>query len=300
MKLQPARGVMFVPDGTPRDRGARADDAPGRWSAHPDDLEIMRLARDSRLLRPERSVVLRRRGRRRARARRGRGHTRSLSDDEMRGASRSASRRRRPWSASTAPWRSSTTRAPRCKAPDREPARSRTLTALLDGGAALRRLHPQPGGPSRHPRGDRSRDDRGLPSAARGGPADSAARRRGLAGPRLAAPTATGSRRTRGTGEPGAALIGVFDSQIAGGKRHDLAVLGRRRANATYNASHARGCHERPEPGHGPDAFGEGQGSRSRGVRPGIRGPLRRRSEGADPSAPGSRRETRALSAWPS
>lgn len=35
-----------------------------------------------------------------------------------------------------------------------------------------------------------------------------------------------------------AALIGVFDSQIAGGKRQDLAVLGRRRANATYNASH--------------------------------------------------------------
>jgi LmbE family N-acetylglucosaminyl deacetylase len=36
-----------------------------------------------------------------------------------------------------------------------------------------------------------------------------------------------------------AALLGVFDSQIAGGKRYDLATLGRRRANATYNASHA-------------------------------------------------------------
>jgi LmbE family N-acetylglucosaminyl deacetylase len=35
-----------------------------------------------------------------------------------------------------------------------------------------------------------------------------------------------------------AALLGVFDSQIAGGKRYDLASMGRRRANATYYASH--------------------------------------------------------------
>ena len=35
-----------------------------------------------------------------------------------------------------------------------------------------------------------------------------------------------------------ASLIGVFDSQITGGKRHDLAVLGRRRAQATYHESH--------------------------------------------------------------
>lgn len=33
-------------------------------------------------------------------------------------------------------------------------------------------------------------------------------------------------------------LIGLFDSQIAGGKRYDLAVLGRRRAHATYRESH--------------------------------------------------------------
>jgi len=33
-------------------------------------------------------------------------------------------------------------------------------------------------------------------------------------------------------------LVGVFDSQVAGGKRYDLATLGRRRANATYFASH--------------------------------------------------------------
>lgn len=35
-----------------------------------------------------------------------------------------------------------------------------------------------------------------------------------------------------------AALIGVFDSQITGGKRYDLAVIGRRRAHATYHDSH--------------------------------------------------------------
>lgn len=35
------------------------------------------------------------------------------------------------------------------------------------------------------------------------------------------------------------ALLGVFDSQISGGKRYDLATMGRRRAHATYHASHA-------------------------------------------------------------
>jgi len=35
-----------------------------------------------------------------------------------------------------------------------------------------------------------------------------------------------------------AALVGIFDSQITGGKRYDLASMGRRRANATYFQSH--------------------------------------------------------------
>lgn len=35
-----------------------------------------------------------------------------------------------------------------------------------------------------------------------------------------------------------AALVGVFDSQICGGKRYDLATMGRRKAHATYFASH--------------------------------------------------------------
>ncbi|MFZ4395244.1 MAG: PIG-L deacetylase family protein [Kiritimatiellia bacterium] len=36
-----------------------------------------------------------------------------------------------------------------------------------------------------------------------------------------------------------AALNGVYDSQIAGGKRYDLAAMGRRRAHATFLDSHA-------------------------------------------------------------
>lgn len=35
------------------------------------------------------------------------------------------------------------------------------------------------------------------------------------------------------------ALLGVFDSQICGGKRYDLASMGRRKANATYFESHS-------------------------------------------------------------
>ena len=33
-------------------------------------------------------------------------------------------------------------------------------------------------------------------------------------------------------------LLGLFDSQICGGKQYDLATMGRRRANATYSESH--------------------------------------------------------------
>lgn len=44
--------------------------------------------------------------------------------------------------------------------------------------------------------------------------------------------------RVDGRDNLAAALLGVFDSQICGGKRYDLATLGRRRAHATYHASH--------------------------------------------------------------
>lgn len=40
------------------------------------------------------------------------------------------------------------------------------------------------------------------------------------------------------------ALSGVFDSQIVGGKRYDLAVQGRRRANATFLEAHEVDVHE--------------------------------------------------------
>jgi len=36
-----------------------------------------------------------------------------------------------------------------------------------------------------------------------------------------------------------ASLVGIFDSQIGGGKRYDLATIGRRLANATYHNPHA-------------------------------------------------------------
>jgi len=39
------------------------------------------------------------------------------------------------------------------------------------------------------------------------------------------------------------ALMGVFDSQITGGKRYDLATAGRRRAHATYSESHGTDQH---------------------------------------------------------
>ncbi len=39
------------------------------------------------------------------------------------------------------------------------------------------------------------------------------------------------------------ALMGVFDSQIAGGKRYDLATAGRRKAHATYFESHGTDQH---------------------------------------------------------
>jgi hypothetical protein len=34
-------------------------------------------------------------------------------------------------------------------------------------------------------------------------------------------------------------LMSLYDSQISGGKRYDLAVEGRRRANATFGESHS-------------------------------------------------------------
>ena len=51
-----------------------------------------------------------------------------------------------------------------------------------------------------------------------------------------------------------AALIGVFDSQITGGKRYDLAVAGLRRAHATLDESHHLDASRRARLLHGPHA----------------------------------------------
>jgi hypothetical protein len=54
-------------------------------------------------------------------------------------------------------------------------------------------------------------------------------------------PNGHGNRQARqrsGRTNLAAALNGVFDSQIAGGKRYDLATAGRRAANATFFESH--------------------------------------------------------------
>ena len=51
-----------------------------------------------------------------------------------------------------------------------------------------------------------------------------------------------------------AALMGVFDSQICGGKRYDLATMGRRRAHATHVAERARRSQRRVTPARAPAA----------------------------------------------
>jgi hypothetical protein len=49
--------------------------------------------------------------------------------------------------------------------------------------------------------------------------------------------TSTGSPTTRP--DLATALLQVFASQVAGGKRYDVATVGRRSANATFHTSHA-------------------------------------------------------------
>ena len=108
------------------------------------------------------------------------------------------------------------------------------------GRPARNPVHPQPGRQARHARGCRAQGDRSGAQAARSGTP--------------AAPL-TGARVWRDLDwmvdadkvafdcsaheNLQAALLGVFDSQISGGKRYDLATMGRRRANATYYAAHS-------------------------------------------------------------
>ena len=63
-----------------------------------------------------------------------------------------------------------------------------------------------------------------------------------------------------------AAMNGVFDSQIAGGKRYDLATLGRRAANATFFESHATDTATQLIFGMDLTPAGEGRNERHRGI----------------------------------
>ena len=100
-------------------------------------------------------------------------------------------------------------------------------------------LHPQPGRQARHPRRGVPLRPRRLPIPSRGpsGPAASSVARAGETS--IGSPATTRSRSTCPPARTSsAALIGVFDSQITGGKRYDLAVAGLRRAHATLDESH--------------------------------------------------------------
>ena len=74
-----------------------------------------------------------------------------------------------------------------------------------------------------------------------------------------------------------AALVGVFDSQVSGGKRYDLATAGRRLAHATYYASH--GTDEESALNFAMDLtpLVERPGAADRRLRAGFRGPVSRR-----------------------
>ena len=121
--------------------------------------------------------------------------------------------------------------------------------------AADGRLHAQPRRQARHPRRHRAAADPGPPRGRARSPV------RGSCSAARCGATWTGWSTTdkvaldvSGHENLAAALVGVFDSQIAGGKRYDLATLGRRRAHATYHESARRRRDDGPDLRHGPDA----------------------------------------------
>ena len=77
----------------------------------------------------------------------------------------------------------------------------------------------------------------------------------------------------------GMALVGVFDSQISGGKRYDLATQGRWRANATYLASH--GVDQSSAVSFGMDLTPliEDEKLDPAGIHPGLHRPVQKRRE---------------------
>ena len=97
-----------------------------------------------------------------------------------------------------------------------------------------------------------------------------------------------------------AALVGVFDSQVSGGKRYDLATAGRRLAHATYFASH--GTDEESALNFAMDLtpLVEDPGLSGRGLRAGVRGPVSGGCGTADEGGGGVGRAAPSLAAKPS
>ena len=112
------------------------------------------------------------------------------------------------------------------------------ILAILRATQPAGRLHPQPGRQARYPCGVALRV---IEALRRLDPAERPDRLLGCEVWRALDWMVDADKVTDGPDRHEnlqAALLGVFDSQIAGGKRYDLASMGRRRANATYFESH--------------------------------------------------------------
>ncbi len=140
----------------------------------------------------------------------------------------------------------------------KDPRDSRPVDDLVrDPGrdAARGGLHAQPGRQARHPRRRDAAHGRGHPSAA--APSARPGRLYGcevwrdldwLPDDEKVAFDLSAHENLQ------AALVAIFDSQICGGKRYDLATQGRRRAHATYAASHGTDVGDLAQLRDGPDA----------------------------------------------
>ena len=131
------------------------------------------------------------------------------------------------------------------------------LTKILRRRQARVRLPAQSRRQARYPRRRDHALHRRAARRARSGEAEEGLRLRSLARSRLAARRRqAGAARVSARSNIAAALVGVFDSQVSGGKRYDLATAGRRLAHATYLRLPRHRPGKRPQFRHGPDAAG--------------------------------------------
>ena len=129
--------------------------------------------------------------------------------------------------------------APRSKDPAGDARWWKTCTRILLAARPGGGLPAQPGRQARHPRGRGAARHRRAARRAADVQAREGLRLRSVARPGLAATTRTSRLLpVSARSNIAAALVGVFDSQVSGGKRYDLATAGRRLAHATYYASH--------------------------------------------------------------